>query len=68
MEDSQLPAAAPFFVDTRGAEIINGNGVGDPEVYLPMHEEMISHIALDVCPLSPLLLLYEADDQARTVF
>ncbi|KAI5479843.1 hypothetical protein MNV49_002655 [Pseudohyphozyma bogoriensis] len=55
MEDSHLPPASGLFVDTRGAEIIQevhpgdgGESSPDPDVYLPMHEEMISHIALDI--------------------
>lgn len=49
MEDSQLPSPAgtQLLVDVRGAEIVSSNSE-DPEVYLPHHEEMISHIALDV--------------------
>lgn len=49
MEDSQLPSYAPLFVNTTGAEIIDPEtGSDDPEVYLPNHEELISHVALDV--------------------
>ncbi|KAL8286931.1 hypothetical protein RQP46_003937 [Phenoliferia psychrophenolica] len=52
MEDSQLPAPfAPLFVDTTGAEIIDaetGSGSDDPGLLLPNHEELISHIALDI--------------------
>ncbi|GAA5927331.1 pantothenate kinase [Sporobolomyces koalae] len=49
MEDSQLPSPAgtQLLVDVRGAEIVS-SGSEDPEVYLPHHEEMISHIALDI--------------------
>ncbi|GAA6064574.1 hypothetical protein JCM10212_006199 [Sporobolomyces blumeae] len=49
MEDSQLPSPAgtQLLVDVRGAEIVSSNSE-DPEVYLPHHEEMISHIALDI--------------------
>ncbi|CEQ40617.1 SPOSA6832_02252 [Sporobolomyces salmonicolor] len=49
MEDSQLPSpvGTQLLVDVRGAEIVSSNSE-DPEVYLPHHEEMISHIALDI--------------------
>ncbi|GAA5987068.1 hypothetical protein JCM10908_001013 [Rhodotorula pacifica] len=49
MEDSQLPSPAgtQLLVDVRGAEIVSSNSE-DPEVYLPHHEEMISHIAIDI--------------------
>ncbi|BGO98632.1 Pantothenate kinase CAB1 [Rhodotorula toruloides] len=49
MEDSQLPSPAgtQLLVDVRGAEIVSSNSE-DPEVYLPHHEEMISHIAVDI--------------------
>jgi len=49
MEDYQLPSPAgtQLLVDVRGAEIVSSSSE-DPEVYLPHHEEMISHIALDV--------------------
>ncbi|GAA5882256.1 hypothetical protein JCM16303_002305 [Sporobolomyces ruberrimus] len=49
MEDSQLPSPAgtQLLVDVRGAEIVSSSSE-DPEVYLPHHEEMISHIALDI--------------------
>ncbi|BGP15110.1 hypothetical protein JCM10213_006559 [Rhodosporidiobolus nylandii] len=49
MEDSQLPSPAgtSLLVDVRGAEIVSSNSE-DPEVYLPHHEEMISHIAVDI--------------------
>ncbi|KAK4693611.1 type II pantothenate kinase, partial [Phenoliferia sp. Uapishka_3] len=51
MEDSQLPSYAPLFVDTTGAEIIDSDqgSDGDPEVYLPNHQENhVSHIAIDI--------------------
>lgn len=53
MEDSQLPSGPALFVDTTGAELIDPvEGAGeDPDVYLPNHSEVISHIALDVSPL-----------------
>ncbi|GAA5923825.1 hypothetical protein JCM3775_000518 [Rhodotorula graminis] len=49
MEDSQLPSPAgtQLLVDVRGAEIVSSHSE-DPEVYLPHHEEMISHIAIDI--------------------
>ncbi|GAA5839374.1 hypothetical protein JCM3766R1_004814 [Sporobolomyces carnicolor] len=49
MEDYQLPSPAgtQLLVDVRGAEIVSSSSE-DPEVYLPHHEEMISHIALDI--------------------
>ncbi|GAA5865908.1 hypothetical protein JCM3774_005518 [Rhodotorula dairenensis] len=49
MEDSQLPSPAgtQLLVDVRGAEIVSSSSE-DPEVYLPHHEEMISHIAIDI--------------------
>ncbi|GJN89653.1 hypothetical protein Rhopal_002640-T1 [Rhodotorula paludigena] len=49
MEDSQLPSPAgtQLLVDIRGAEIVSSQSE-DPEVYLPHHEEMISHIAIDI--------------------
>lgn len=49
MEDHQLPSPAgtQLLVDVRGAEIISSSS-DDPDVYLPHHEELISHIALDV--------------------
>ncbi|GAA6019003.1 hypothetical protein JCM11491_002486 [Sporobolomyces phaffii] len=49
MEDHQLPSPAgtQLLVDVRGAEIVSSSSE-DPEVYLPHHEEMISHIALDI--------------------
>lgn len=52
MDDSQLPSplGTQLLVDLRGAEIVHTSSSEDPEVYLPNHEEMISHIALDVSP------------------
>ncbi|GAA6014904.1 hypothetical protein JCM10207_002218 [Rhodosporidiobolus poonsookiae] len=49
MEDALLPSPAgtQMLVDVRGAEIVSSNSE-DPEVYLPHHEEMISHIAVDI--------------------
>ncbi|GAA6042527.1 hypothetical protein JCM8097_004648 [Rhodosporidiobolus ruineniae] len=49
MEDAFLPSPAgtQLLVDVRGAEIVSSNSE-DPEVYLPHHEEMISHIAVDI--------------------
>ncbi|GAA5988008.1 hypothetical protein JCM11641_002127 [Rhodosporidiobolus odoratus] len=49
MEDRLLPSPAgtQLLVDVRGAEIVSSSSE-DPEVYLPHHEEMISHIAVDI--------------------
>ncbi|KAM0788752.1 hypothetical protein ACM66B_002844 [Microbotryomycetes sp. NB124-2] len=48
MNDSHLPSSsAQLLVDVRGAEIVSSNS-DDPSVLLPNHEEVISHIALDI--------------------
>lgn len=51
MEDSHLPSPAgtQLLVNLTGARIIaNKTSNEDPDVYLPNHEEIISHIAVDV--------------------
>jgi type II pantothenate kinase len=53
MEDSQLPTSVgtSLLIDLTGAQIVS-SAEGDlqetDEIYLPRHNELISHIALDV--------------------
>ncbi|KAM0746970.1 fumble [Meredithblackwellia eburnea MCA 4105] len=49
-QDSQLPAGHQgLLVDFTGARLIeDANNADDPAVYLPMYEETISHIAVDI--------------------
>lgn len=53
MEDHQLPTSVgtTLLIDLTGAQIITSTEdyAETDEIYLPRHNELISHIALDVC-------------------
>lgn len=47
MNDSQLPSGSSLRLDFTGAAIID-TGMETSDIFLPSHNESISHIALDV--------------------
>lgn len=47
MNDSQLPPGSSLRLDFTGAAIID-TGMETSDIFLPSHNESISHIALDV--------------------